>query len=74
MVGQPWTSQTFAFSATRAPSVAELEAHRPRTPIRDLFLSGSDVATVGVIGAMMGGLLCAASAEPIGALRYLRNS
>jgi hypothetical protein len=25
-----------------------------------------------VIGAMMGGLLCAAAAEPVGALRYLR--
>jgi all-trans-retinol 13,14-reductase len=45
---------------------------RPRTPIKDLFLSGSDVASVGVIGAMMGGLLCAAAAEPVGALRYLR--
>jgi all-trans-retinol 13,14-reductase len=45
---------------------------RPRTPIRDLFLSGSDVASVGVIGAMMGGLLCAAAAEPVGSLRYLR--
>jgi all-trans-retinol 13,14-reductase len=45
---------------------------RPRTPIKDLFLSGSDVASVGVIGAMMGGLLSAAAAEPVGALRYLR--
>ena len=46
---------------------------RPRSPIPGLFFSGSDIATVGVIGAMMGGVLCAASAEPVGAFRYLRD-
>ncbi len=44
---------------------------RPRTPIGDLFMSGSDMASVGVIGAMMGGVLCAVAAEPIGALRLI---
>ena len=47
---------------------------RPRTPIRGLFMSGSDMATVGVIGAMMGGVLAAVSAEPIGAMAYLRGA
>jgi all-trans-retinol 13,14-reductase len=37
---------------------------RPRTPIPGLLMAGSDVATVGVIGAMMGGVLAAAAAEP----------
>lgn len=44
---------------------------RPRAPVRDLFFSGSEVATVGVIGAMMGGVLAAVSAEPVDAVRWL---
>jgi all-trans-retinol 13,14-reductase len=44
---------------------------RPRTPVRGLYLSGSDVASVGVMGAMLGGLLAATAAEPIDALRYI---
>ncbi len=44
---------------------------RPRAPVKDLFFSGSEVATVGVIGAMMGGVLAAVSAEPIDAVRWL---
>ncbi len=43
----------------------------PRAPVRDLFFSGSEVATVGVIGAMMGGVLAAVSAEPVDAVRFL---
>ena len=46
---------------------------RPRSPIPNLFLAGSDVATVGVIGAMMGGVLAATSAEPRRALALLRS-
>ena len=45
---------------------------RPRSPLPGLFFSGSDVATVGVIGAMMGGVLAATAAEPIPALQFLR--
>ncbi|MDQ3035628.1 MAG: NAD(P)/FAD-dependent oxidoreductase [Myxococcota bacterium] len=45
---------------------------RPRAPIVNLFFSGSEVATVGVMGAMMGGVLAAVSAEPIAATRWLR--
>ncbi len=46
---------------------------RPRSPIRNLFFAGSDVAMVGVIGAMMGGALAGAAAEPIRAIRFLRR-
>ena len=46
---------------------------RPRSPIPGLFLAGSDIATVGVIGAMMGGVLAATSAEPRRALALLRS-
>lgn len=35
-----------------------------RTPIRGLYLAGQDAATVGVTGAMMGGVLAAAAIEP----------
>ena len=47
---------------------------RPKSPIPGLFFSGSEVATVGVVGAMMGGVLASVAAEPIRALRYLRKT
>jgi all-trans-retinol 13,14-reductase len=31
---------------------------RPRTPIDGLYLTGADVACAGVVGALMGGMLC----------------
>ena len=31
---------------------------RPKTPIQNLFLSGQDVSTCGVVGALVGGYLC----------------
>jgi hypothetical protein len=39
-----------------------------------LFASGSDPASVGVIGAMIGGVWCAMAIDPIGALPMLRNA
>lgn len=44
---------------------------RPRSPIPNLFFAGAEVSTVGVIGAMMGGVLAAVSAEPVAATRLL---
>ncbi len=32
---------------------------RPRTPIRGLFLTGADICTLGIGGALFGGMLCA---------------
>ncbi len=46
---------------------------RPRTPIPGLFLSGSEVGTAGVIGALLGGALAAISAEPMRAVPYVRS-
>jgi len=40
------------------------QALRPRTPVRGLYLAGQDAATPGVVGAAMGGMMAAASAEP----------
>ncbi|MFV8754577.1 phytoene desaturase family protein [Nannocystaceae bacterium ST9] len=44
---------------------------RPRSPIPGLFFAGSEITTVGVMGAMMGGVLAAVSAEPVRAARLL---
>jgi len=46
---------------------------RPRSPIDGLFFSGSEITSVGVIGAMMGGVLATVAAEPIRMLRLLRK-
>lgn len=46
---------------------------RPRTPVPGLFLSGGDMASVGVMGAMVGGLLAAVAAEPIKAIKWFRD-
>lgn len=34
---------------------------RPRSPLRGLYLTGQDVSTCGVVGAMAGGFLCASA-------------
>jgi len=39
-------------------------ALRPRTPIGGLFLGGQDACAPGVTGAMLGGLMAAANAQP----------
>ncbi len=46
---------------------------RPRAPIKQLYFAGSEVATVGVMGAMMGGVLAATAAEPWAAIKLLRG-
>lgn len=46
---------------------------RSVTPVPGLLLAGVDAAGPGVMGGAMGGLLAAVSAEPIGALRWLRS-
>lgn len=44
---------------------------RPQAPLENLYFSGSEVASVGVMGAMVGGVLGAVAAEPIEALKWL---
>ena len=44
---------------------------RPRSPIPGLFFAGADMTSVGVIGAMMGGVLGAAAVAPLDVGRYL---
>lgn len=47
---------------------------RPRTPVKDLFLSGCDVGAAGVMGAFVGGVLCATAAEPLEVIPWLRRA
>ncbi len=46
------------------PERVTSDALRARTPIPGLFLAGQDVASPGIPGALMGGLLAAASVDP----------
>jgi phytoene dehydrogenase-like protein len=39
-------------------------ALRAKTPVAGLFLTGQDVGSPGITGAMMGGMLSAAALEP----------
>ena len=43
------------------PSRFKIRALRPETGLKQFYLTGQDVATAGVGGAMIGGLLCASS-------------
>jgi all-trans-retinol 13,14-reductase len=47
---------------------------RPRTPLRGLYLAGSDVAVVGIVGAMMGGLASVAAIDPERTGTWLRQA
>jgi len=62
-----------AFTAAEHGGVYGLEASprrflstalRARTPLRGLYLTGQDVGSTGITGAMMGGMLSAAAHEP----------
>jgi len=45
---------------------------RPKTPIKGLYLSGQDILSCGVIGAMLAGALCAVKVGGIRGLKILR--
>jgi phytoene dehydrogenase-like protein len=62
-----------AFTAAEHGGVYGLEASprrflsdalRAKTPVNGLYLTGQDVGTAGIVGAMMGGMLSAAALEP----------
>ncbi|MEM8605627.1 MAG: NAD(P)/FAD-dependent oxidoreductase [Myxococcota bacterium] len=64
----PLTTRNFAahpegeiYGLTHTPDRFEQRWLQPRTPIKGLYLTGSDVATCGVGGAMMGGALCSSA-------------
>ncbi len=49
------------YGLTSTPARFEQRWLRPRTPIKGLFLTGADVASLGVTGALMGGILCSSA-------------
>ncbi len=46
---------------------------RPQTPVEGLYLTGSDMANVGVMGALLGGVMTASKMEPIKAIRFVKS-
>ncbi|MEZ4433970.1 MAG: NAD(P)/FAD-dependent oxidoreductase [bacterium] len=56
------------------PERFRCRALRPKSPIPGLYFAGSEVSGVGVIGAMMGGVLAAAAVEPRAGIRWLRET
>lgn len=55
------------------PERFQTRSLRPRSPVKGLFFAGSEVSSVGVIGAMMGGVLAALAAEPVRGMRLMRR-
>ncbi len=53
------------------PERFRVEELRPASPIPGLTFAGSEVSAVGVVGAAMGGVLAAVSAEPVAGMRLL---
>lgn len=67
-VSTPLTTRHFAnyaqgeiYGLSAIPARYELRGLAPRTPIRNLFLTGQDVCSLGVAGALMGGVLTASA-------------
>jgi all-trans-retinol 13,14-reductase len=64
----PLTTRNFAahprgeiYGLQQTPARFKQRWLRPRTPIKGLYLTGADVAGPGVLGALMGGMLCSSA-------------
>jgi all-trans-retinol 13,14-reductase len=64
----PLTTRNFAnhprgeiYGLAHTPARFEQRWLRPRTPIKGLFLTGADICSAGVGGALMGGMLCSSA-------------
>ncbi len=49
------------YGLDHGPARFRQRALRPKTPIRGLWLTGQDVCTAGIAGALLGGVLCASA-------------
>lgn len=49
------------YGLAHTPERFEARCLRPKTPIKNLFLTGQDIASAGVGGALFGGVLCASA-------------
>ncbi len=75
----PLSTNHFAASARgsiyglgTAPARFEDQSLLPRSGIKGLYLGGADVSAPGIAGALGGGVLAAAAAEPIRGARFLQ--
>jgi all-trans-retinol 13,14-reductase len=64
----PLTTTNFAahpdgaiYGLAHSPDRYQQRWLRPRTPIKGLYLTGADVVSAGLMGAMMGGFVCASA-------------
>jgi all-trans-retinol 13,14-reductase len=64
----PLTTRNFAahphgeiYGLQHTPHRFEQRWLRPRTPIEGLYLTGADVTSAGLVGALMGGMLCSSA-------------
>ncbi|MEM7437244.1 MAG: NAD(P)/FAD-dependent oxidoreductase [Myxococcota bacterium] len=64
----PLTTRNFAahphgeiYGLAHTPERFEQRWLQPRTPVKGLYLTGSDISTAGVGGALMGGVLCSSA-------------
>jgi all-trans-retinol 13,14-reductase len=65
----PVTTQHFTnyeqgeiYGIAATPARHALRALGARTPLKNLFLTGQDATTLGIVGAMYGGVICASAA------------
>lgn len=80
-VSTPLSYETFAkrerggFMGTKSsPQRFRQKWLRAQTPIKGLYLTGQDLATDGVIGALVGGVLCASAVTGKDLMTFIRNS
>ena len=71
-VSSPLTTEHFAnyqkgeiYGLEHAPKVFRVKLLRAQTPIKNLYMTGQDVVTVGIGGALMSGLITGASMTKI---------
>ncbi len=75
----PLSTNHFAASARGSiyglgtiPDRFDDESLLPRTGIKGLYLGGADVSAPGIAGALGGGVMAAAAAEPVKGARFLQ--
>ena len=81
-VSTPLTMETFTtrarglmYGVPATPERFRLRCLHARTSVEGLFLSGSDVVSLGIVGAMFGGLVAACSAAgALGTVRMMRRA
>ncbi len=66
---RPWKGSIYGLEPT--PRRFANRWLRPRAPIAGLFFAGADMTSVGVVGAMMGGVLGAAAVAPVDVGRFV---